>query len=88
MHRERDLSNSDIAARLETCFAAVFPDLQPEQLRAAQAERVAAWDSMATVTLMAVINEEFGTDLDLDQMEPLGSFDALRSELEIRFANG
>lgn len=43
---------------------------------------------MATVTLMAVVNEEFGLDLDLDQMESLLSFAAMRSELETRLTNG
>jgi len=34
------------------------------------------------VTLMAVVNEEFGSDLDLDQMEPLRSFGSLLDHLE------
>lgn len=78
------MSNPEMAARLERCFAAVFPDLAPQQLRQADAGTVAAWDSMATVTLMAVVNEEFGLDLDLDQIEPLQSFDAWLGYLESR----
>jgi acyl carrier protein len=76
------LSRPEDVVRLERCFAAVFPDLSPEQLRQADADNVAAWDSMATVTLMAVVNEEFGSDLDLDQMEPLRSFGSLLDHLE------
>lgn len=76
------MSDANVAARLEQCFAAVFPDLGPEQLRVAQADQVQAWDSMATVTLMAVVQEEFGVELDLDQMEQLRSFEALRAQLE------
>jgi len=82
------LSRPEDVARLERCFAAVFPDLSPEQLRQADADNVAAWDSMATVTLMAVVNEEFGSDLDLDQMEPLRSFESLLGHLEHNSQHG
>ena len=85
---ESNLSNPDITSRLETCFWSVFSDLSPEQIRAARADQIAEWDSMATVTLRAVVNEEFGLDLDLAQMEPLLSFAAMRSELETRLTNG
>jgi acyl carrier protein len=76
------VSRPEDVARLERCFAAVFPGLTPEQLRQADADNLAAWDSMNTVTLMAVVNEEFGSDLDLDQMEPLRSFQSLLGYLE------
>jgi acyl carrier protein len=76
------VSRPEQAARLERCFAAVFPGLSPEQLRQADAEKLASWDSMTTVTLMAVVNEEFGSELDLDQMEPLRSFASLLGHLE------
>lgn len=78
------MSHPELPARLERCFAAVFADLSPAELRQANAGQVAAWDSMATVTLMAVVNEEFGLDLDLDQIEPLQSFDAWLGYLESR----
>lgn len=73
---------SDIDARLEKCFTALFEDLSPAEARAASAHSLAQWDSMATVTLMALVNDEFGVDLDLDEMEPLASFAALRERLE------
>ena len=78
------MSHPELPARLERCFAAVFSDLSPAELRQVNADQVAAWDSMATVTLMAVVNEEFGLDLDLDQIEPLRSFDAWLGYLESR----
>jgi acyl carrier protein len=82
------VSRPEEVARLERCFAAVFPDLSPEQLRQADAEKLASWDSMTTVTLMAVVNEEFGSDLDLDQMEPLRSFESLLGHLEHNSQHG
>ena len=82
------MSTPEITGRLEKCFAAIFPDLTPEQIRSASSDRVAQWDSMATVTLMAVVNEEFNCELDLDQMEPLSSFPAMLQHLEKQLANG
>lgn len=62
---------ADLLSRLDRCFEAVFPGHPAGVLREATPETMEAWDSMATVTLMAVVNEEFGTDLDLDSMEGL-----------------
>ena len=82
------MSQTDIAARLEKCFAAVFDSLTPAQLRAARADEIAAWDSMATVTLMALVNEEFGIELDLDELETLSSFDAMLAYLKSKVSHG
>lgn len=81
------MPDPNMTARLEKCFSAVFPDLSAEQIREVRADQVAQWDSMATVTLMAVVNEEFGIDLDLDQMEPLTSFETLCQFLEANSPN-
>lgn len=67
----------DLFRRLDGCFQAVFPDLSDEEIRQATPDAVAAWDSMATVTLLAVVNEEFNTELDLDRMEDLLSYSKL-----------
>ena len=47
----------------------VFPDLNEEQALQASAARLAQWDSLATVNLLALIEEEFGVSIDLDDME-------------------
>lgn len=67
----------DASDRLTKCFTAVFPELAPETVRTAAPTTVAAWDSVAHVTLLAVVEEEFGTTLDADAVEDLTSFDAL-----------
>ena len=64
-------------ARLMKCFAAVFPDLPAAEMAAATPESVPAWDSVANVTLLAVVEEEFGITVDVDDLETLTSFDAL-----------
>jgi acyl carrier protein len=64
-------------ARLMKCFAAVFPGLPAAKMAAATPESVPAWDSVANVTLLAVVEEEFGITVDVDDLETLTSFDAL-----------
>jgi len=56
-------------ARLVKCFTTVFPDLNEEQTLQASAAGLTQWDSLATLNLMALIEEEFGVSIDLDDME-------------------
>ena len=53
----------DLEPRLTACFAAVLPELKPAEITGATAASVPNWDSVATVTLLAVIEEEFGISL-------------------------
>lgn len=55
-----------VEQRLMDCFEAVFPALSREQILSATPESVAQWDSIATVTLASVIEEEFGTAVEFD----------------------
>ena len=73
---------TDLDARLQQCFAAVFPALAPEQASAANVENVAQWDSLAQVTLLAVIQQEFDVRIDDEEAEGLTSFDAWRVRLQ------
>ena len=63
-----------IAFRLTNCFQTVFPDLPETEIPAASQASVAAWDSVATVTLLTVIDEEFGIQVDFRQLAGLDSF--------------
>jgi acyl carrier protein len=56
-------------ARLRKCFGRVFPDLNEEQTLQASAAGVTQWDSLATLNLLALIEEEFGVIIDLDDLE-------------------
>jgi acyl carrier protein len=67
----------DLAQRLLTCFAAVFPTRSREELAFASRDAIDEWDSLASVTLLSLVNEEFRTDLDLFDLQDLGSFEAL-----------
>ena len=70
-----------ITLRLTTCFETVFPDLPAEEIPAASQATVAAWDSVAAITLVNVIEEEFGIEMDLDQLADLDSFSRVRDYL-------
>jgi len=67
---------------LMRCFSAVFPSLSPDQIVAASASTVAGWDSVASVTLFATIEEEFGVEIDIQDMKNLLSFERMLVYLE------
>lgn len=72
----------DTRSRLAQCFQAVFPELSIENVGTAAPATVRAWDSVATVTLFAVIEEEFGVALDLDELADEISFAKVLAALE------
>ena len=67
----------DDRARLTKCFAAVFADLPADEIPGARTETVAGWDSVANVTLLVVVEEEFGITVAPEDIEHLDSFAAL-----------
>ena len=73
---------NDYEARLVKCFSAVFSKLNEAELRSASTTNLASWDSMATVTLIALIEEEFNVEVDVDDLERLVSFDSVLSYLK------
>jgi acyl carrier protein len=62
---------------LINCFAAVFPDLSEAEIPAASMASVGAWDSLATVTLLAVVEEEFQVGITPDDLAQLVSFELI-----------
>jgi acyl carrier protein len=67
----------DVEERLTKCFSAVFPELSPDEIVNASSELTGDWDSMSAVTLLAVVQEEFGIDLEVDGMENFASFETI-----------
>jgi acyl carrier protein len=72
---------SDLSTRLARCFASVFPDVGVAEIPSASVDTVAEWDSLAAVTLMAVVEQEFGVRIDELDLPELGSFTAFRDYL-------
>jgi acyl carrier protein len=73
---------SDTRERLVRCFQAVFPELTPAEAARASANRVATWDSVATSTLVAAVEEEFDVRFDPREIEKLTSFQAFLARLD------
>jgi acyl carrier protein len=73
--------------RLINCFSSVFPQLSPAEIPLASNTSVASWDSLATVTLISVIEEEFGVSFTIDDYDYVVSFELVRECLEGKTAN-
>ena len=67
----------DLEARLIRCMRTVFPALSEDQAREASQDNVEAWDSVAMLTLLTVVEEEFEMTADYDRVEELASFSGL-----------
>jgi acyl carrier protein len=71
----------DQEERLLRCFSSVFPALTEEEIKNATADSVGVWDSLSTVTLAAVIQEEFSIEIDPETLPNLNSYQAFRDYL-------
>jgi len=63
--------------RLLTCFRTVFGELPDAELMKATTSTLAAWDSVASITLVNVIEEEFQIQLDYDAIPEMTSYEAV-----------
>ncbi len=68
---------NDTRQRLVKCFQAVFPELDERQVEIATPTTVETWDSVASITLLSVLEEEFMTTIDFEDLERLTSFQAV-----------
>jgi len=71
----------DTRQRLLACFLAIFPDLKESELERASVYTLGNWDSIATLNLVAVVEEEFGVRLEPEEIEDLRSFDLYLARL-------
>ena len=67
--------------RLVRCFQAVFPDLTRADTVRASVYRLPMWDSIATATLVAAVEEEFEIQFHPQEIESLTSFRAFLTRL-------
>jgi acyl carrier protein len=72
----------DLNARLVRSFQVVFPNLPEGQIPGASRASLEAWDSVSSVILANVLEEEFGIPADFDRLEDLDSFEAVRNWVE------
>ena len=57
---------NDLKAKVARCFSNVFPDLPQAEIPRASTASLGSWDSVAHVTLLSAIEEEFGVAFELD----------------------
>ena len=73
---------NNLEHRLVRCFSSVFPELNEDQIRNASVDSVADWHSLASVTLISVVQEEFGVQVGLTELPNLVSFSAVQKYVQ------
>jgi acyl carrier protein len=76
---------STVTERVDRCFLNVFPTARKEDLQTASAATLAGWDSVAHVTLLSSLSEEFGFDFEIEDFEELVSHQRIVEYLEKKF---
>lgn len=71
----------DVESRLLQCFAAAFPTLREDELRRASLASVAEWDSIASITVITLVEEEFQIEVPPDEIENMVSFELIADYL-------
>jgi len=69
---------------LISCFSSVFPALTREQILEASVDATKEWDSLASATLIAVLEQEFSIEVDLLDAPLLSSFASIEKYLSTR----
>lgn len=76
----------DLTMRVLGCFRTVFAGVPDDQLEGASTTTLEKWDSVASITLVNVIEEEFQMEFDYDAIPELTSFQAVVEYLKARHA--
>lgn len=72
----------EVRESLRDCFRTTFPSVPTGSLETLAPERDAVWDSLASLTLVMLVEERFGVRIPTDEIPRLLSFDAMASYLE------
>jgi acyl carrier protein len=78
---------ADIQSKLTRCFTTVFPDLPVATIPTVSQTTLTAWDSIASITLINVIEEEFSISMDFELLPELTSFERIATYLAAKTAN-
>jgi acyl carrier protein len=68
---------TDIESRVAESFSVVFPTRAREEILTARRESFEEWDSLAGITLVALLSEQFQIEIDLMDLEELDSFESI-----------
>ena len=75
---------NELENRLATCFKSVLPDLPLVDIQKANPDSIEGWDSVAIVTLFAVIEEEFGIEISIDDVKSDHTFQGILNCIKAR----
>ncbi len=76
---------STVIERVDRCFSDVFPKIKPDEIPGSSATSLEGWDSIAQVTLLSSLSEEFGFDFEVEDFEELVSHQRIVEYLEKKF---
>ena len=74
----------NVTARVKDCFQLVFPNVPEGDITSASQENIAAWDSVAAITLLNVLEEQFEIEMDFDEVADLDSFEKVCAYMQQR----
>jgi len=77
----------EIRQRLTHCFASIFPNLSDDEIQSASHTSVANWDSLVTITLISVVEEEFNVSIPLEDFDNMVSFEQVLDRVWRRIEN-
>ena len=67
---------------LMRCFASAFPSATRDEIRTTKIfDAIPGWDSLRMLNLLAVLDDEFGVQIDLPELLELEPFDAVKRYL-------
>jgi len=72
----------DPMSRLLGCFAIIFPKLQENEIPSSSIASVCDWDSLASINLYSLVEEEFGIEINLEEVAGLFSFELILEYIE------
>jgi len=73
---------ADRKTRLMNCFALAFPELDRQEIPSVSMGSLASWDSLAGITLISLIEEEFALTIAPDDVAGLVSFELILDYLQ------
>lgn len=74
-------STASVDDRLVRLFEATFPELPSAVIPSATVDSVEEWDSLQSVVLMTLVEEEFGIAISPLDLPELGSYQSFREYL-------
>lgn len=78
------LTAERIDKRLARLFVELFPDAQGRDLETLTRDDLAGWDSIATLTVFALAERDFGVKIGLDRVASVHSYSELRAVVSAR----